>query len=101
MVSLEFERNQKLTKKNGWLLLLDADYPGWKAEVDGRQVEIFRADGFFRAVKLPAGKHTVTFSYFPDIFRKSLYVSGAGFLLWLVLLVISAFLAKKPGQSRV
>ena len=76
-------------KREGWLLLLDAYYPGWKAEVDGRPVEIFRADGFFRAVKIPAGKHVVSFSYFPDIFKRSLYVSGAGFLVWLVLMAYS------------
>jgi len=76
-------------KRDGWLLLLDSYYPGWKAEVDGRQVEIFRANGFFRAVKIPAGRHVITFSYFPDIFRKSLYVSGAGFLVWLALIAYS------------
>jgi len=72
-----------------WLLLLDAYYPGWKAEVDGERVEILRADGFFRAVKIPAGRHIVSFSYFPEIFKKSLYVSGAGCLAWMLLLVLS------------
>jgi len=85
-------------RREGWLLLLDAYYPGWKAEVDGKPVEIYRADGFFRAVKIPAGKHVITFSYFPDIFRNSLYVSGAGFLLWLVLLCAGAMARGRTGK---
>jgi hypothetical protein len=86
--------NEKVTieaeaKDDGWLLLLDAYYPGWKAAVDGKRSEIYRADGFFRAVKIPKGRHRVEFSYFPDLFRNSLYASGFGFLLWIMLMAWS------------
>ena len=37
--------------------------PGWSAKVDGRSAEVFRADGVFRGVAVPPGRHTVTFSY--------------------------------------
>ena len=76
-------------KKDGWLLLLDSYYPGWKAEVDGKQVEILRANGFFRTVHIPAGKHTVVFTYFPGLFKSSLYASGIGFLVWIGLMIFS------------
>jgi hypothetical protein len=75
--------------RDGWLLLLDSYYPGWRAEVDGKPVEILRAHGFFRAVALPAGRHRVVFSYHPDIFYQSALVSGAGLIIWLMLLVFS------------
>jgi hypothetical protein len=53
-----------------FLILRDSYDPDWSAEVqsDGeppRPLPIFRADGVFRAVDLPAGKHVVTFTYRP------------------------------------
>jgi hypothetical protein len=74
-------------RESGWLLLLDSYYPGWKAEVDGHPVDIFRADGFFRAVRIPEGKHRIVFNYRPAILEKSVWISGIGFLIWLGLIL--------------
>lgn len=52
----------------GYLLLLDSFDPNWKARVDGRSVPILRADGVFRGVRLPAGRHEVRFVYRPRSF---------------------------------
>jgi hypothetical protein len=49
----------------GYLVLADAWYPGWRAEVDGRRTEVFRADGMFRAVHIAPGSHRVAFVYRP------------------------------------
>jgi hypothetical protein len=76
-------------KEDGWLVLLDYYYPGWKARVDGRPAEILRADGFFRAVKIPAGRHTIIFDYHPDDFYQSLRVSEIGLVVWGLLLAVS------------
>lgn len=50
---------------DGWLVLLDAYAQGWRATVDGRRVEILRADVCFRAVAVTPGSHTVVFRYLP------------------------------------
>jgi hypothetical protein len=47
------------------LLVHDLYYPGWAAEVDGRQTPIVRADVLFRAVRVSAGTHRVTFKFAP------------------------------------
>jgi hypothetical protein len=60
----------------GFLLLLDTDFPGWIATVDGRPTRIYRADYNFRAVALPAGKFSVTFSYRPLSFYLGLWISA-------------------------
>jgi len=49
----------------GLLLLNDAWHPWWRATLDGRPVEILRADVIFRAVALPPGAHEVRFTFAP------------------------------------
>jgi hypothetical protein len=53
------------TKTAGLLVLSDTYYPGWTADLDGKPVEILRADGVMRAVAVPTGTHTVRFRYAP------------------------------------
>ncbi|MGP8198051.1 MAG: YfhO family protein [Limisphaerales bacterium] len=64
----------------GFLLLLDTYFPGWSATVNGEPAPILRADYNFRAVSLPAGRSTVSFSYRPESFRIGLYLCAVGIL---------------------
>ncbi|HEY6000426.1 MAG TPA: YfhO family protein [bacterium] len=65
----------------GWLVLTDSWYPGWRAEVDGREVPIERADYAYRAVPLPAGRHAVVFRYVSAPLRRGLALTLAGLFL--------------------
>jgi hypothetical protein len=49
----------------GYVVLSDAYQPWWRASVDGRDVEILKANVLFRAVPVPAGDHVVTFAFKP------------------------------------
>jgi hypothetical protein len=71
----------------GLLVLHDNMYPGWSAQVDGREVGIQRANYCFRAVPVPAGEHRVTFAFSPPSLWVGVWlVAGAvvafGFLAW-------------------
>jgi hypothetical protein len=60
---------------DGYLVLTDAYYPGWRAEVDGKKQPILRAYILFRAVYLPEGEHTVEFIYDPISFKVGAAIS--------------------------
>ena len=49
----------------GFLLLTDVWHPWWRAEVDGAEVPILKADVLFRAVALTPGRHEVRFTFHP------------------------------------
>jgi Bacterial membrane protein YfhO len=75
----------------GHLVLLDTYYPGWRAEVDGRDTEIRPAMAAFRAVKVPAGQHRVRFTYRPA----SVYAGGVITLLAIAALVATALIGRR------
>ena len=69
--------------RDGYLILSDTHYPGWRVTVDGAESRIHRANLMFRAVYLPAGAHTVEFQFQP----RSLYIGACASALALVLLI--------------
>lgn len=62
----------------GWLVVADTWYPGWKAYLDGSVVEIHRANYLFRAVSVPIGEHLIEFNYEPLSFRVGSFISVMG-----------------------
>lgn len=61
---------------DGYVVLVDAWDPAWQARVDGRPVELLRANVAFRAVAVPAGSHDVEMRYRPATLPWGLAVSG-------------------------
>jgi hypothetical protein len=68
-----------------YLVLADTFDPGWSASVDGHKAPIRPAYLTFRAVFLPAGRHSVVFEYRPAGFELGLGLTGCGMLLGLAL----------------
>jgi hypothetical protein len=77
----------------GFLVLKDTWYRGWRAVVDGGALPIFRVNGCFRGVVVPAGNHEVRFSYSPS----SLYTAAAVSLL--ATLLLAALAVRRPAKS--
>jgi len=63
------------TPIEGWLLLSDTWYPGWKVRLDDQSVEMYPANGLFRAVEVPSGNHEIIFIYQPLSFRIGLWIT--------------------------
>lgn len=60
------------------LVVQDAWWPGWRAELDGRPVEVLAADALVRAVPWPAGRHRLRLTYDPAGVRRGRWLSLAG-----------------------
>ncbi|MBT3184008.1 MAG: YfhO family protein [Nitrospina sp.] len=63
------------SRERSLLFLSDSYYPGWKAYVDGEEVEILRANYVFRAVVIEQGEHRVRFEYDPLSFKLGLAIT--------------------------
>ncbi|HAV42603.1 TPA: hypothetical protein DCX15_01100 [bacterium] len=83
-VIIQAELNQ-----DGFLVLSDSWYPGWKVFVNGKKGKILRANYIMRAVQLSNGRHLVEFIYDPPSFKVGLFISLTIFILILILLVVS------------
>ena len=77
------------------LTFLDANYPGWRAYVDGSPVPILLANDAFKAVVVPEGTHDVRFVYR----CRSLY-TGLGISTVTVLGIGALFLAVTLRRKR-
>ncbi|MFM2212764.1 MAG: hypothetical protein RL427_27 [Bacteroidota bacterium] len=42
---------------------------GWKATVDGKETSIYRVDYVLRGIEIPKGKHTVVFTFEPQVVK--------------------------------
>jgi hypothetical protein len=65
----------------GWLVMSETWYPGWRAELDGRQVDILRANYQFQAVAIPEGSHKLKIIYDPGSIKIGSLISFAALLL--------------------
>lgn len=81
-------------KNDGFLVLSDTFYPGWKVKIDQKKGEILPANYLFRAVEMTPGKHEVRFVYQPLSFKIGAGISGA--TLGAIILSTLAF-----GQRRL
>ena len=61
--------------REGYLVVGDAYAPGWRATIGGEAVPIEKANGIFRAVRVPAGRHVVEMIYRPGSVTAGLAVS--------------------------
>lgn len=73
------------TDRPGFVFLSDNYFPGWEARLNGKKTKILRSWITFRAVEVPAGKSSVTFSYRP-LFLWAAVFSSAGIALGWILL---------------
>jgi hypothetical protein len=76
------------TKADGYLILCDNYYPGWRAYVDARRTRILRANYILRAVPLHPGNHTIEFIYSPASLKIGAFITLSFLALSIIMLII-------------
>jgi hypothetical protein len=71
------------------LVAAQTDYPGWKAYVDGKPAQLWRANYAFQALEVPGGNHRIELRYQDPVFRVGLALSGLGVALCVALWFLS------------
>ena len=75
-------------------------YPnGWNAYIDNEPAEHFRANYVLRAMMVPAGEHTITFKFEPEVVRTGSSIALASSII-LGLLLLGALFYTFRGQNR-
>lgn len=70
---------------SGELVLMDTNYPGWRAYVNGEPREIKPHMEVFRKIEIPQAKGVVTFLYKPNSFYWGLRISLLSLLIWVII----------------
>ena len=80
---------------DGFAVFSEMYYPhGWQATIDGKAADFYPVDYLLRGMPIPAGKHTIKFSFEPEVVTIGSYLSLAGsslLLLWIVASLIQQF----------
>ncbi|MDD4891377.1 MAG: YfhO family protein, partial [Phycisphaerae bacterium] len=68
------------TAADGFLVISEVFYPGWKATMDGQPVAVERADSVIAAIRLRAGRHEIAYRFDPLSVKLGLLLTGVSWL---------------------
>ncbi len=94
---------QSQSSADGTVVFSEIYYPyGWKAYIDGKPAEIFRANYLLRAMNIPAGQHDIRMEFRPDSVRKGNTIASVFILIMYatVLGLIAGTLIKRGRQRK-
>ena len=81
------------------VVVAESYFPGWKAEVDGREVPVVEADGAFLGVPVGPGHHRVTLEYHSSPAVPLGYVVTGVTLLLCVVVPLVLRSRSRPGKT--
>ncbi len=92
-------------KVPGIIVFSEIYYPyGWKAFIDGKPCNFFRADYVLRAMQVPEGKHTIEFKFESNTYLNGEKISGISSIIMAILIILSLYYYLKSylnGEKRL
>lgn len=72
-----------LNGEKGWLVASErfAHFPGWKASINGKNIDILKADNVISAIYLDREKGKLIFEYKPNSYKKGKLISIVAFVI--------------------
>jgi len=84
---------------DGWIVISQTAWKGWRAYIDGRRAETKYANHAFLGLFVPAGRHHIRLIYLPDSFTRGRAISF-GTLALLVLIALSRSAIRARARAR-
>lgn len=84
---------------NSLLVLGEKYHKGWKAQIDGKSVEIVPVNHILRGIYLTPGRHTVEFWFDPLPFKIGKWLTLGSFTLFAVFMVRELLLRRRSGSA--
>ncbi len=82
--------------KDGLVVFSEIYYPkGWNIYVDGQKSIHFRANYVLRAMKVPAGTHTIAFKFEPQVVKTGSTIALISSIIMLLLLAVGIYFERK------
>lgn len=95
---LEYDVN---SRNGGVVVFSEIYYPGWKATVDGQEVEVGRVNYVLRAIGVKPGSHKVVLSFFPASVRLTETIAYIAYGVLVVIILVMAVMRRKVKNESV
>lgn len=90
----------EVNSQNGGIVVFsEIYYPGWTCTIDGTDTQIARADYVLRAIRIPAGKHTVVMNFDPQTVHITETIAYTALAVLALLLIVFIGLAIKKKAA--
>lgn len=76
---------------DGWVVISESSWKGWRAYVDGKRVRLSRANMAFLGIPVPAGKHDVRVVYLPSSFVTGRAITFATLAMLFIASVVARY----------
>lgn len=86
---------------DGWVVISDTKWPGWRAYIDGKRVETRYANHAFLGVFVPKGKHRLRVVFHPEPFTRGRNVTIVTIVVVIALFALRRYRLQKPRAVRV
>ena len=84
---------------NGFAVFSEIYYKeGWKATIDGKESSIFKVDYTLRGMQIPKGKHTIEFTFEPQVVKTGSTIALISFIIMVLVIVAGIYLEERSKK---